>query len=134
MFFIVILIAVGIVAYLTNPTEQMHREAAGLKLEKIADNALAKYGVGNNVLSSLGLDAGNLFVKQLLDNHITSDNYQLFSLTKLNWEGNSYVIGIGAFNRVFISNKVDEIAEKAIDNYLKEKIRDLIPGIENIFR
>ncbi len=134
LFFIIILLAVCVGAYLTNPPEEVHKEVARQKLEKIAENTLAKYGVGNNVLSSLGLDAGSVFVKQLLDNHISSDNYYLFSLTKLNWEGNSYIIGVGAFNKVFISNKVDEIAEKAIDDYLKNKILDLIPGIENIFR
>lgn len=132
--FLIVLAGLAVIGYFTNPTEAMHKEAAHDKLEKIMENTLSRYGVGKNILSTLGIDAGNNFVGQLIDNHITVDNYYIFSLTRLKWEDKSYVIGVGALNKVFISNKVDDIAHKAADDFLKDKIFDLIPGIENIFK
>ena len=98
------------------------------------ENTLMRYGVGKNILSSLGIDPGKKYVGQMIDSHISIDNYYVFSLTRLKWEDKSYVIGVGIFNKVFISNKVDDIAAKTIDDFLKDKIYDLIPGIENIFK
>ena len=132
--FLIVLAGLAVIRYLTNPTEAMHREAGKEKLEKIMENTLMRYGVGKNILSSLGIDPGNKYVGQMIDSHISIDNYYVFSLTRLKWEDKSYVIGVGIFNKVFISNKVDDIAAKTIDDFLKDKIYDLIPGIENIFK
>ena len=61
---------------------------------------------------------------------MSSKNYYLFSTTQVNLDGKSQIIGVGVFNKVFISNKVDEILEREIDNYINEKIKDIkIPGI-----
>ncbi|NLO71121.1 MAG: DUF4359 domain-containing protein [Porphyromonadaceae bacterium] len=134
IFLLILLAAVIVGAYITNPDEQLHKEAVSVKMDKIVGNILEKYGLNNNLLSSIGNDVTNKFTGQLIDSRISADNYFLFSLTKLNWENEDYVIGIGAFNKVYISKNVDEIAERAIDDFLKNKFKDLIPRIKNIFK
>lgn len=129
--FFIILIAIAIGAYFTNPTEQMHQAAAKEKLNKVAENILKKYGVNQSLLLKFGIDLSGDLVDELIKYHISSDNYYVLSITKVNWDQRSQIIGVGAFNKVVISNKVDEIMEQELENYVKEKINGIrIPGID----
>ena len=119
--FLVILAGIFVGAYLTNPTEDMHREAAKEKLNKMALNLLSKYGI----------DLSGKYVDEFIQNHVSADNYYLFSTTRVHWSGESRIIGIGAFGRVYISGKVDEILERELENFVKEKIEGIkIPGFD----
>lgn len=129
-FLFLLLIAVAVFAYFTNPTKEMHQQAAKVKVEKISENLLAKYGLQEGLLGSLGMEITEPFVADLLEKHVTSKNYFLFSTTQVEWDNQSQTIGLGAFNKVFISNKVDEIIEREIEKYVKEKIESIkIPGV-----
>ena len=130
-FVILILVALVVIAYLTNPDERQHQAAAKEKLHQIADNLLAKYGIEPGFISGLGIDITDQFVNKLIESHITVDNYFLFSTTNVTWDGRSQIIGIGIFKQVFISNKADEILQQELENYVKEKINGFrIPGLE----
>ena len=130
-FVILILVALVVIAYLTNPDERQHQAAAKEKLHQIADNLLAKYGIEPGFISGLGIDITDQFLDKLIESHITVDNYFLFSTTNIEWEGQSQIIGIGIFKQVFISNKADEILQQELENYVKEKINGFrIPGLE----
>lgn len=123
--FLIVLLGFAVIGYLTNPTEVMHREAAQEMLEKISENILSDYGIDPRILSTLGVDFQGKLVEELITNHISRDNYYVFSLTKVHWEGLNQVIGLGFFNKVYISNQVDDIIKKEVENYIKEKIRYL---------
>ena len=123
--FLIVLLGLAVIGYLTNPTEVMHREAAQEMLEKISENILSDYGIDPRILSTLGVDFQGKLVEELITNHISRDNYYVFSLTKVHWEGLNQVIGLGFFNKVYISNQVDDIIKKEVENYIKEKIRYL---------
>ena len=59
------------------------------------------------------------------------DNYFLFSITRINWDGRSQIIGAGAFRRVYISNQIDDVLKREVENYIKEKMKGLqFPGID----
>ena len=123
--FLIVLLGLAVIGYLTNPTEAMHREAAQEMLEKISENILSDYGIDPRILSTLGVDFQGKLVEELITNHISRDNYYVFSLTKVHWEGLNQVIGLGFLNKVYISNQVDDIIKKEVENYIKEKIRYL---------
>lgn len=123
--FLVVLVGVAVIGYLTNPTEAMHREASKDKLEMIAENLLANYGIDPQVLSSLGINFQGKLVDELITNHISCDNYYVFSLTKLNWRDQSQTVGFGFFNKVYISNKVDDKIKEEVGNYIKNIIGEL---------
>ena len=130
-FVLLILVALVVLAYITNPDEHQHQAAAKEKLHKVAENLLAKYGIEPGFISGLGIDITDQFVDKLIESHITVDNYFLFSTTNIEWEGQSQIIGIGIFKQVFISNKADEILQQELENYVKEKINGFrIPGLE----
>ena len=123
--FLIVLAGLAVIGYLTNPTEAMHREAAQEMLQKISDNILSDYGIDTQILSTLGIDFQAKWVEELITNHISRDNYYAFSLTKVHWEDQNQIFGLGFFNKVFISNQVGDIIKKEVENYIKEKIRAL---------
>ena len=123
--FLIVLLGLAVIGYLTNPTEAMHREAAQEMLEKISENILSDYGIDPRILSTLGADFQGKLVEELITNHISRDNYYVFSLTKVHWEGLNQVIGLGFLNKVYISNQVDDIIKKEVEDYIKKKIRAL---------
>ncbi len=129
--FLVILVTVSVGAYLTNPTEKMHQAAAKEKFVQLADNLLSDYGIEKSLIARLGIDLSGQFVDDFIESHITADNYFLFSITRINWDGRSQIIGAGAFRRVYISNQIDDVLKREVENYIKEKMKGLqFPGID----
>ncbi|MFN7592568.1 MAG: hypothetical protein ACK5QZ_04430, partial [Bacteroidota bacterium] len=63
---------------------------------------------------ALGMMIGGAIIDGIIDNIISTDNYILFSTTKLNWDGNTRIIGFGAFGNVFISDKLDEAVKEVL--------------------
>ena len=66
--FLVILTAIFVGAYFTNPTEDMHREAAKEKLNKMALNLLSKYGIEESFVAGLGIDLSGKYVDEFIQN------------------------------------------------------------------
>ena len=58
--------------------------------------------------SALGLMLGGTLLDRMIETMVSTDNYVLFSTTKITWDGKSKLIGIGVFGNVFISDKIDE--------------------------
>ena len=113
---VVIIGVIVLVAVLTNPSEDRHREAMKSRLNANMQKTIKqRLGEDANGLEgsaqALGAILGGSVVSGLVENVVSSDNYVLFSTTKMTWEGESKVVGVGAFGNVFISNKID----KALD-------------------
>ena len=112
-------------------TEKMHQAAAKEKFVQLADNLLSDYGIEKSLIARLGIDLSGQFVDDFIESHITADNYFLFSITRINWDGRSQIIGAGAFRRVYISNQIDDVLKREVENYIKEKMKGLqFPGID----
>ncbi len=58
---------------------------------------------------------GGAVLDGFVDNVVSSDNYILFSTTKMTLDGEIKVVGIGAFGNVFISNKIDKAIEENLN-------------------
>ena len=121
------LIVIGIivlVAVLTNPSQDKHREAIKSKLNaylqqsmkeslKETDNEWEQAG------QALGLMIGGAFVDRIIDNLISTENYVIFSTTKMTWDGQTKVVGIGAFGNVFLTSKVDDALNDSLLKNIK---------------
>ncbi|MNF05923.1 hypothetical protein D3C80_2057620 [compost metagenome] len=57
---------------------------------------------------------GNKLVDSFVQNSVVIDNYYLFSLTKIKWQGTEQIIGGGAFKQIWLSPKIDEKADEII--------------------
>lgn len=102
---------------MTNPNEQMHKEAVKSKLNQLMHKVVAKESAKKKkgwakVGEAFGMLLGNAVFDQLADAMVSSDSYLVFSTTKVTFEGKSRVIGIGCFGNVFISEEIDKVLER----------------------
>lgn len=101
--FLILTFVILLVAIVTNPDEVKQKEAVKSKLSAY----IKKKAESSGALSSLFADA---LVQRIVDGIISSDNYLFFSLTKINWKGQSKVIGVGLFSNVIFFSKMNEVA------------------------
>jgi len=121
-FFAVILVT----AYLTNPKEEIHRERLENKLTEVIDDIMAERQDDLVAYSAWKL-GGSLFVRTFVDHYVTVDNYYLCSLTRLHWEGETYIVGIGGYGNVYITKRLNrELAESSID-HIEQMVIDSLP-------
>lgn len=124
-----------VVLFATNPNEEQHITEVKTKLKKAFKKEMAqKITDESNILEilggSLGLSVGDYFIDNLADGFISRDNYFLFSLTKVEFQGENKIIGMGILDNVFIRNEIDDIFKEeqsdkvhlTEDNYSKEKV------------
>ena len=108
---------VVMIAVITNPNEDKHKSAVKSKLvaSKMSENITDKSndtGNSNNdavirLGTVLGLALGSSVVEELVNSLVSTDNYLVFSITKVVLNGKSKIIGFGVFGNVFISDKLD---------------------------
>jgi len=122
----IFLAAILLTAYLTNPKEEIHQERLESKLTEVIDEIMAERQDDLVAYSAWKL-GGNLFVRTFVDRYVTVDNYYFCSLTRLHWEGESYIVGIGGFNNVCITKRLNrELAESSID-HIEQMVIDSLP-------
>lgn len=114
-----IIILIGFVAILTNPKLQDHKEAVKTKISaSIQKNANLKeekdaaYDLG----MSFGKLLGGVLIDNIVDSIVSTDNYVLFSLTKVTWGNETKVIGLGLFGNIFFSPEINEKLEAGFLN------------------
>ncbi len=115
---IAVLGLITLIAVMTNPTQERHKEVIKNKLNIILQDSM-KDGIEkseNDLVFGLGMMFGGAVLDRIVDNLISIDNYVLFSTTKINWDGQSKNIGIGAFGNVFITKKLDEVVKEGLMN------------------
>jgi hypothetical protein len=117
-----ILIIIGVivfVAILTNPNADRHKEVIKNKLNSYIQKSMKESltetdNEWEQAGQALGMMLGGALIDRIIDNLVSTDNYVLFSTTKISWEGETKIIGIGAFGNVFITNKLDEAMNEGL--------------------
>jgi len=117
IFYLLFLGIVVIIAAITNPSLEDHREAVQEKvhqhLEKRFSEAAADSDTNwGEIGNALGLSLGDALAAPLIKSLIKVDNYVVFSLTQADWEEETHTIGIGIFGQVLLSPKIDEKLEE----------------------
>lgn len=105
-----------LVAVFTNPNQDRHKEVIKAKLTTYMQKSLKESmsDSENNFGQAIGLVFGGIIIDQIVENLITTDNYVLFSATKLTWEGEAKTIGIGAFGNVFVTKQLDDALNEGL--------------------
>lgn len=127
--FLIIFVAMLTAAYFTNPPVEKHRETAKVKIENIIENTVKTYHLPYEWLMNKQTYPTEELVDYVADNYVYADNYYFFSLTKVKMETHNQSVGIGVFGHVFISEKVEEIAQQEIDSFVKKKANELLPWL-----
>jgi len=112
------LVAIMLIAVFTNPSKEKIESKLADKAKEILKKQL-QYEHQDAV--DLGMMLfGDQVVSEFINSYTTTSNYYLFSLSKINWNGEQVIIGGGAFSQVWISPKLDEKADQLI-NALKKQ-------------
>ncbi len=106
-------------AMLTNPNQDRHKEVIKNKLisymqKSMKENLTETDNKWEQAGQALGIMLGGIIVDRVIENLVSTDNYVLFSTTKISWEGETKVIGIGVFGNVFVTSKLDETIERGL--------------------
>jgi hypothetical protein len=114
---ILFLCIIVFIAILTNPNQESHREKVKMIFKNFYQKSLEENSLDEDGgLAVLGNFLGTSLINTLVDSAISSDNYVLFSLTKLTFEGEETVIGFGIFGNVFLSDKIEDSFTKKLQN------------------
>lgn len=126
-----IFIAILAVALFTNPDKQAHKNALQTKSATIMEEIVAKRNDG--ISAEAWKFAGEKLLTEFINQHLTVDNYYLFSIPKINWDGKSYPVGAGAFGHVYITKELNKEVVQPIIEDTEESIRQSLPDfIKNL--
>jgi len=116
IFALITLLLCGILI-ITNPPAEQHQIAVREKAKEIL---LQQLEYENQDAVDLGMTLfGNQLINQFMENMVHTDNYYFFSLTTISWQGKESIIGIGAFNKVWLTKKIDDKVEEVITTLKK---------------
>lgn len=116
------LFAIGLiilVAVLTNPNQDRHKEVIRAKFNSYMQKSMSE-GLSETenkwkkAGQALGMMIGGAMIDGIISSILSTDNYVIFSTTKITWEGESKVIGVGAFGNVFLTGKLDEVLNEGL--------------------
>lgn len=105
-------VAFMLICIFTNPSKEEFEEAITQKATNIIKDQL-HYKDQGAVDLAMNL-FGNKIVSNFVQNNVRIDNYYLFSIVKINWQGEETPIGGGALKNVWFSPKIDEKTNEII--------------------
>lgn len=98
---IVLFIAVSL-----NPNKERHQENVKSIFMKSIQKDMSESMTNGNDLeiagSSLGAALAINVIDQLIKTSVTRDNYFIFSMTRLTWEGESRIVAIGVLDEIYV--------------------------------
>lgn len=110
--FALFLFGIMVAAILTNPKRKQFETAIEEKAKSLLVKQL-KYD--NQDAVQLGMSLfGNRIVKEFVQNNVVIENYYLFSVVKIKWQGQNSPIGGGAFKTVWLSPEIDKKADEIV--------------------
>ena len=117
--FSAIAVLIILIAIFTNPNPDRHKEAVKNKVNSYIQQSMKESmnGTENNNAQAgqaLGMMLAGAFIDKIIDNLVSTDNYVLFSTTKITWDGKTEIIGIGAFGNVYLTRKIDEAIDEGL--------------------
>jgi hypothetical protein len=116
----IFLLVIVAIFYTSNPSVLEHQQAVKNKINKVVKNNFpSENGIASdNIMSTLG----GLFVDGLVngavESYVTRKDYFLFSITNIDFNGESRVIGVGLLGKVRISDEFVDVIKQTIE---KEK-------------
>lgn len=110
--FALVLFGIMIAAILTNPKKD---ELEGAVKDKATSLLVQQLKYENQDAVQLGMSLfGDRIVREFVQNNVVIENYYLFSMVKIRWQGQDTPIGGGAFKTVWLSPEIDKKADEIV--------------------
>ena len=125
----VIIALLAVIAFATNPSVDRHRAAMNERATIVMNQVVAEQNI--LIQGTWGL-TGNRLLTEFVNTSVTTDNYFLFSITKIDWDNESYSVGVGAFGNVFIFRQINkELVEEIIED-ARNNVFNTVPAFLRI--
>jgi len=116
---LILTVVLSATALFTNPQPERHKEAVKSKLSAFMQQGMKESltqtdNEWEQAGQALGLMLGGALVDRIVEELIATDNFLLFSTTRLNWDGDSKIIGLGIFGNVFLSKDIDHALDQGL--------------------
>lgn len=113
LFFLFFVILVCLGAFATNPTSVEHKLILKDKMSEYLNTEIDKMQLENDnkfaaLGASLGAAFGGIIVDKFIDENVVVDDYYLFSITNVRWEGKIKMVGLGIFGKVILHPDIDK--------------------------
>ena len=116
-FSFIVVIAIIMVSVMTCPQKEAHKDALMKLVDSALDSELYKHANTDEEkgFAMIGSLLGSGIARIFLDKKLLIDNYFVFSVGRIVFEGEEKIVSVGLFNHVFTED------EKA----LKERLKDI---------
>ncbi len=109
--FFIVLVCLG--AFATNPTSVEHKLILKDKMREYLNTEIDKMQLENDnkfaaLGASLGAAFGGIIVDKFIDENVVVDDYYLFSITNVRWDGKIKMVGVGIFGKVILHPDIDK--------------------------
>lgn len=110
--FALLLFGIMVAALLTNPKKEEFEYAIKEKAKSLLEDQL---NYENKDALQLGMTLfGDRIVQEFVQNNVVIENYYLFTVVKIKWQGENTPIGGGAFKKVWLSPEIDKKADEIV--------------------
>lgn len=118
-FFLFFILLVCIGAFSTNPSSAEHkfilkdkmRQFLNTEIDKLKsenDNEFAQLG------ATLGASLGGVLTDKFIDDNVVVDDYYLFSITNVNYDGKKNSVGLGVFGKVILHPDLEKMIKDGL--------------------
>ena len=127
LFVLFFILLIGIGAFATNPSSAQHKLILKDKMRELLNTEIEKLKPENeSKFSQLGITfgaaLGGLIVDKFIDQSVRVDDYYLFSITHVYYEGKKNPVGVGIFGKVILHPDFDKMVKNGL---LKNWVRFL---------
>src|SRR5699024_4508275 len=115
--FAIILLTIMMASFALNPTKDEIRSV----LSKKATSTLRKeLGVKHEDAYQLAMTLyGDEMIQKIMNTYSVVENYYVFSIAKVSWQGGQTMRGGGAFDQIWFSKQIDDNMEDSVDTLKK---------------
>jgi len=116
---IAVFVVVALILMATNPSHEAHADKMKMELKSIMSSAMAKESGSNDgweqAGAMLGMALGGGIIDMMVDNMLKTQSFLVFSLTQIEFDGETKTVGFGLLGNVFISSEVKKTLAENMD-------------------
>lgn len=110
--FSLLLFTIIVAAIITNPSKEIIQENINNKTKTLLTNQLQ---YKNKEAIELGMTLfGNQLLREFVSKYVIIENYYLFTIVKIDWQGQETPIGVAAFKKIYLSEKINKKTDEII--------------------